>query len=247
MLKGKYNSTKMKREKADCISCTNENCLIKKHIYSEYIQSIINQKNTFTCKKSQQFILEGSPIHGLFFIFKGKAKVTKTGISGREQIVRFANDGDVIGHRGFGTESNYPIGATALEDSILCNFSSNLLIEVLHKAPDLTFDLMMFYASELNRSETKVKKLAQMTVREKVIDALINIYNVFGQEKDFFSITLPRKDIADFAGTTEEQVIRTISGLKKEGLIQTEGKKIGILNIDKLKKEIDEHNYFSTS
>ena len=159
--------------------------------------------------------------------------------------VVIVKEGEILGHRGFGTEQKYPIGAAALETTTLCNFSNQTLIDVLHKAPDLTFDLMLFYASELNNSETKGRKFAQMSVREKVIDAFLYIYKTFGQTDDYLNITLSRKDIADFAGTTEEQVIRAISGLKKDKLIHTEGKKIGISNHTALKKEVDEHNYFS--
>jgi CRP-like cAMP-binding protein len=61
------------------------------------------------------------------------------------------------------------------------------------------------------------------------------------------NINLSRRDIADFAGTTEEQVIRVISALKKENLIKTSGKKLGIVDIDLLKKEIDEHHFFIQS
>ena len=233
---------------ADCHSCINTDCLIKKHIGNEYVEGILEKKHTFSCKKSQQFILEGSPMHGLYFVYKGKAKVTKTGIFGKEQIVRFAKAGEIIGHRGFGAGQKYPIGATALEDTTLCNFSYSTLIHVLNKASDLTFDLMLYYASELNKSETKVLKFAQMSVREKVIDAFLYINRKFGQSEDLYlNLTLSRKDIADFAGTSEEQVIRVISELKKDNLIHTEGKKVGIPNVPILKKEIDEHHFFLES
>lgn len=106
---------------------------------------------------------------------------------------------------------------------------------------------MTFYAEELSRSETKVKKFAQMTVREKVIDAFLYINRKFGQKDGFFDVKLSRKEIADFAGTTDEQVIRIISSLKKEGLIQASGRNLGIKNVELLRKEISEHNYFIDS
>ena len=121
-------------------------------------------------------------------------------------------------------------------------------MKMLHEIPNLTFDLMLFYSEELNRSETKVRKFAQMTVREKVIDSFLYINRKFGQsEEGFFKIQLSRKDFADFAGTKEEQVIRIISSLRKENLIITEGKKLGISNVPLLKKEISEHNFFLDS
>jgi len=233
---------------AKCINCENLNCLIKKNSLNANINEFLKKKHTIRCKKSQQFIMEGAPAHGLFFVRKGRVKVVKTGIYGREQIVRFAHDGEIIGHRGFGEGKRYPIGALAIEDTLLCNFTNDVLMEMLREIPDLTFDLMMFYSEELNKSETKVRKFAQMTVREKVIDSFLYINRKFGQTEDgYFNIQLPRKDFADFAGTTEEQVIRIISSLKKEKLITSKGKKLGIIDIKLLGKEISEHNYFLDS
>lgn len=210
------------------------------------MEEFIAKKHTLTCKKGQNFIMEGAPVHGLYFVYKGKVKVAKTGYNGKEQIVRFAGDGEIIGHRGFGIGQSYQISAMTLENSTLCNFTVDSMNEMLKTIPSFTYDMMLFYAEELNRSETKVKKFAQMTVREKVIDAFLYIHRKFGHGKDFLNIQLSRKEIADFAGTTEEQVIRTISTLKKEEQIYTSGKKIG-LNVELLRNEISSHNFYIDS
>ncbi len=232
----------------DCNNCPNKNCIIKRNCETESMQQLIKLKNNIICKKGQQFISEGAPVNGLYFIQKGKAKVLKTGINGKEQIVRFVDDGEIIGHRGYGTSKTYTIGASAINETILCNFTSETLKEMFQKNPQLTYDLMMFYAEELNRSETKIKTIAQMTVREKVIDTLLYINRKFGvNAKQQLALQLSRQEIADFAGTTNEQVIRTLSSLRQEGFIELKGKKITILELEKLKKEISEHNFFLNS
>jgi CRP-like cAMP-binding protein len=231
----------MKKETPICDNCMNENCFIKKHLHLEKMKYYIEKKNSFVCKKSQQFIIEGAPTQGLYFVYNGKVKTVKTGIYGREQIVRLTTNGDIVGFRGFGTSNRSLIGAAALEDTTLCNFSTDDMLEILKNIPELTFDLMLFYAEELNKSENNMRKIAQMNVRERVIDTLLYIHRKFGQSKDVIQVELSRRDIADFAGTTEEQVIRVISSLKKELSIKTVGKKIGIVRIDKLRNEIIEH------
>lgn len=243
--KPKFNART--RSGITCGVCVNQNCIIKKGFSVLSDSNLIKDKNDIRCKKGQQFIIEGAPVNGLFFILKGKVKVFRTGINGREQIVRFAKDGEIIGHRGFGTEEYYSIGAIALEDTILCYFSKDILQETLRKNPEFTYNMMLFYANELNRSESKVKSISQMTVRERVVDTLLYINRKFGELKGFLDITLSRKEYADYAGTTEEQVIRIFSALKKEKLISAKGKKIGIINIDLLKKEISEHNFYLDS
>lgn len=231
----------------DCIDCKNIDCLIKKHCNHPGIEPYLARKVSIPARKGQSVIIEGAPIHGLYFMFSGRIKVLTTGINGREQILRFAREGEMLGQRGFSTHQYSPIGATAIQDSIVCNFPVEMMKEMLLSLPKLSYDFISFYAEELHRSETKVRMFAHMTVREKVIDALLYINRKFGQRKNYISMQLSRKEIADFAGTTEEQVIRYLSALKKEDLIMLSGKKIGIPDIAILKKEIAEHHYFIQS
>lgn len=230
-----------------CTDCVNHNCLIKRNLNTDPIQDFTSEKKLIPCKKGQQFIMEGAPVNGLFFILHGSVKVFRTGINGREQIVRFAQDGEIIGHRGFGTEEYYPICALALEDTLLCYFSKDQLQGILRTNAGLTYDLMLFYADELNRSEAKVKSISQMTVRERVIDTLLYVHRKFGHHHGFLKLPLSRKEYADYAGTTEEQVIRVFSALKKEKLVSAKGRKIGITHIALLQKELSEHHYFLDS
>jgi len=229
---------------SECRSCKNMNCLIKQNSVNPEIFELLENKHTLKYKKGQQFIIEGTPAHGLFFAYQGKVKVVKMGVDDKEQIVRFAIDGDVIGHRGgFGSTSYYSISAETLEDSTLCYFSKKDLKHILLKNPRLCFDFMLFYADELSESETRVRKLAQMSVRERVIDAVLLVDSKFGSTDQLLNVNLNRKDYADYSGTTEEQVIRVFSKLKKEGALNAKGRKIGILNREFLETEISKHNF----
>ena len=208
------------------------------------MQTYIKQKSSFACQTGQQFILEGAPVSGLYFIYKGSVKVYKQTDEKNIQIIRFSKDGEIVGHRGFGTNYVYDISASALSNSVLCHFSTDVLIEMLHKTPELMFDFMLFYADQLQKSEANAKRFGKMTVRDKVINGLLFIKRKFGQSDGYFNLILSRKDIADFAGTSQEQVIRVISALKKEGLLITKGKKIGVPDIPKIEAELSEIGYF---
>lgn len=227
-----------------CSICKSKKCLIHNHTEVLFNSKLPQSSTSIKCKKGQQFIIEGAPVNGLFFIKSGTVKVFRTGINGREQIVRFAKSCEIIGHRGFGTQEYYSIGAIALQDTELHYFSKEHLQDALLENPKFTYDMMLFYANELNRSENKVKSISQMTVRERVIDTLLYLHRKFGDVRGFINLLLSRKEYADYSGTTEEQVIRVFSSLKKEKLIIAQGKKIGINDLQLLKREISEHNYF---
>jgi CRP-like cAMP-binding protein len=230
-----------------CGVCKSKRCLIHNNYDTLFNTKSTQVSTVIKCKKGQQFIIEGAPVNGLFFIKSGTVKVFRTGINGREQIVRFAKPCEIIGHRGFGTQEYYSIGAIALQNTELHYFSKEHMQDVLMHNPKFAYEMMLFYANELNRSENKVKSISQMTVRERVIDTLLYIHRKFGDLRGFINLPLSRKEYADYAGTTEEQVIRVFSVLKKEKLISAKGKKIGITDVNLLKKEISEHNYFLDS
>ena len=58
-----------------CQICENSKCLIKKNIDSEVVTELSYSKRDISCKKGQQFVMEGAPVNGLFFILKGKVKI----------------------------------------------------------------------------------------------------------------------------------------------------------------------------
>ena len=105
---------------------------------------------------------------------------------------------------------------------------------------------MLFYAEELMKSEERIKNIAQMTVEEKIADSLLLIYNSYGlHEKDDlkkYDILLSRQEIAELAGTTYEQVIRTLTEFKRNKLIETSGKKITIRNYNRLNSLVSNYS-----
>lgn len=228
----------------NCETCENAGCIIKKHVEAQVLKPFLSKKHMFKCPKGQQFILEGAPVSGLYFIYEGAVKVYKRTAALESQIIRFSKNGEIVGHRGFATNYVYDISADALTDTVLCHFPSDDLIEMMHQHPPLMFDFMLFYADQLQKSEANAIRFGKMTVREKVVNGLLFIKKKFGQTDGFINIVLSRKDIADFSGTSQEQVIRTISTLKKEGLLVAKGKNLGIPDLPKFEAELTAGGYF---
>ena len=219
--------------KPDCTTCEVENCFIK-HCDSQWISTISYAKKTYVYKKKHLVIKEEDEVLGLYFIRKGKAKVYSTGTTGRQQTVRLTKQGDIIGHRGYGGES-YPIGACALTDAEICFVDNQTIYEAFMHNPQLTFELMMYYSKELRSLEQKIKKMAQMSVKQKVIEALFYSKRIFSKnEEDRTIIDLGRQDLADIAGVNIEQLSRILSELKKENTISLANNKVYLLDEETL-------------
>jgi CRP-like cAMP-binding protein len=106
---------------------------------------------------------------------------------------------------------------------------------------EFAYNLLMFFAKELNESERKMRNLAHMPVKGRVAEALILLKNQFGLTPEgFINLELSRQDLASFSGATYETVFRVINELVNDKLISLAGKSIMITNhagLEKLTKE----------
>lgn len=228
--------------KTSCKSCTTSNCLIQKECSPEWIEKVNQKKFQTLFKQGQNIIHESAPVLGVYFILKGKVKVLSNGLTGKPQIVRFAHEGHILGHRGIGNDV-YPISAVAMEDSIVCFVDNATLFDLFMNNPKFTYDIMMFYSRELRKMEDRMKNIAQMNIREKIAESLLLLEENFGlnDEKEI-NVHFSREDIANAAGTTAEQVVRQFTDFEEEGIIEKRGRKIAILKPESLKKIISAHN-----
>ncbi len=223
-----------KIKKHSCVTCVNR-CFIKEISDTQILQAISEKKEITFYEKKQQILSEGNPVHSILFIYSGKVKEYKKGIASKQQIVRFSNQGDILGHRGINSNI-VPISATALEDTVICSIPRQEVLNLLQNDFNLIYKLLMFFADELNNSEVRERNMAHMTVPEKIADTILYLKKVYGIDKNnFLNIDLSRKDIAYYAGTTKEQVSKTLSDFKNDGIIDLDVKSIQIIHEQMLK------------
>jgi CRP/FNR family transcriptional regulator len=166
----------------------------------------------------------------------GAVKVHKQWAGGKELILRFTKEGDILGHRGLGGTETYPVSATALEETKACFISSSFLEATLKTDQGFTYRLMQFYAAELQKAESRMRNLAMMEVKGRIADALLELLTVFGTNKSkYISLAVNRQDIAAYAGTTYETVFKFLRILIASKIISVNGKSIRINDVEKLK------------
>lgn len=225
-----------------CVGCNNTSCLIK-NCNPDWIEKISLQKNTPVYPKGQYIFFEGSLVMGAYFIKKGHVKIVSSNLQGKEQTVRLAKAGHMIGHTAFGLEK-YSIGAVTLSDSEICFVDNNTLQQAFLENPKFTIEVMRFYSRELRKSEIRTKCLALMNNEEKVILGLLYIADTFSEEEtNEVEIHLNRQEIAQIIGTNSEQVSRVISILKKDQLLETKERTIIMKDIKHLKSTISHYSF----
>ncbi len=188
-------------------------------------------------KANQSIVFEGSSIDGVFIIYSGVVKIYVKGHNGKTFIVRLAKPGEIIGHAA-DHRLKQPFGATAVEPTTVCFIETLDFEKGFENCPGIRNELVSIFKNEIKYIGYRTIQLVQMSVREKIADALLYIAQVYGlkeggKEKH---IALSRQDISEMTGTTKEQVSKVISELRNESIISCQGKKLAILNHARLKE-----------
>ncbi|QEC66362.1 Crp/Fnr family transcriptional regulator [Panacibacter ginsenosidivorans] len=216
-------------------SCDTSTCMLCRYCIPEWVPSIERYKKTIRFNKGEQVFKEGESVKGIFFLKEGKIKVHKLWETDKQMIIRFAKPGDVIGHRGLGNNTSYPVSATALENIAVCFIERNFFLQTLQVNPAFNLKLMMFYSDELQDAEKRIRDLALMDVRGRIADTFLMLYNRFGTDDEgYINILLTRHDIASFAGTIYETFFKIAAELVKQKIIRYSGKKVKLLKMEKL-------------
>ncbi|MEI6945974.1 Crp/Fnr family transcriptional regulator [Paraflavisolibacter sp. H34] len=216
-------------------SCDLQSCFLCRTSIKDWLPAVDAHRQNFQYTKGELLFKEGDPVNGVYFVYSGTVKVHKQWGSDKELIVRFAKKGDIVGHRGLGTELVFPVSATALETTTVCFFDLEFFQSSLQVNQAFLYQLLLFFADELKESERKMRNLAHMPVKGRVSLALLRLQEKFGTDASgALGISLSRQDLASYVGTTYETVFRIINDLVQEDAIGLSGKNVIIKSREKL-------------
>ncbi len=228
----------MKKSKTDCDL---HSCSFCTQCLKEWLPAIAAHRETLLYKKSETLFKEGDAVTGIYFLNSGKVKVHSHWDKDKELIVRFAGAGEIVGHRGIGKQLIYPITATTLEPVSACYIPLHFFEASLKVNPLYMYQLLLFYASELQESEQRMRNLAHMPVKGRIAHAFLSLKNKFGvNEEGLLHIELSRQDLASYVGATYETVFRTMSELIDEKMITVSGRQMTIRNEAALQQLLQE-------
>ncbi len=188
-------------------------------------------------KRGQVIFYEGNQAYGLYCIFSGRVKLTKTGVDGRQQIVRIFGPGDILGYRSLFSDEPYAASAEVIEDAMICCIDRNAFFPMLAKNPGLALNIIKKLSKELRVAEDLATSIAQRSVRERMAELLMILKDTYGkptQRGTRIELQLSREEMAEMIGVTQETAIRLLSEFKKDQMIDVKDREITILNVKAL-------------
>ncbi|MDH5605162.1 MAG: Crp/Fnr family transcriptional regulator [Cyclobacteriaceae bacterium] len=226
-------------DKINCVGCNKKKCIINKYCGDDLKSVITEAKQDFLIEAEQVIFKEGQKVLGIYLIYSGKVKVLNTLGNKQESIIRFASDGDILGHRGYGGKDPvYPVSAITLERSHVAFIPNEVFMNALQTNAELCFSLMMFYADELKKSEIRTAKQIYMPTLNRIAASLLMAADTFGYagKTKKLAFSPSRTDLAKMTNTTYASLIRGIKELEGKKYITLQKKEIIISNEEKLRE-----------
>jgi CRP-like cAMP-binding protein len=219
-----------------------EQCIVRqfssvKALTKDELLRMADCKTSYTIKKGEPIFEEGESTNGVYCIKDGVCKMTKLSANGKDQIVKLVKPGELLGQRSMISEEPANLSAIALEDMEVCFVPKSEIMQFFNQNNQFSMYLMKTICGDLKEADDHMVSMAQKSVKERLAETLIYLEDNFGKNDDgSLRIQLSREELAGMIGTATESCIRLLSELNKSGHISLEGKKISILDKNKLKR-----------
>ena len=217
-----------------------ENCIIRQFnslraMSKEELKKVSDSKISKKLKKGEALFQEGEKLDGVFCVRDGVSKLSKLSANGKNQIVRLASKGEVMGQRAVIAEESTNLSAIAVSDMEVCFIPKEIISNTLNSNPNFAVEVLRHMAHDLKEADDVIVNMSQKTVKQRMAEVFLYLKKNYGEDKEgFLTLTLSREDYSNVVGTATESCIRIISEFKKKGFIKTSGKKIGVVDERKL-------------
>ncbi len=213
----------------DCSDCPIRHRAVCARCETDELQRLEEIKYYRRYEAGSHVIWSGDRMDFVGSVVSGIATLTQTMEDGRTQMVGLLLPSDFVGRPGRDTAA-YDVVATT--DIVMCCFRKKPFEDMMVRTPHIAQRLLEMTLDELDAAREWMLVLGRKTAREKIAsllsiiarrDATLNMRGTEGQI--VFDLPLTREAMADYLGLTLETVSRQISALRKDGVIELEGKR----------------------
>lgn len=222
----------------NCIDCKLKN-LFFFFVDNEELERVCSIKVENIFKQGDAITKEGDTIRDFIYLKSGLVKLTRKMSNGNEQILSFGKPFDFVSLFSIFSSTSYNYSVIALEDTEICILNLDFVKNTITRNGKFALNLIQKISDATDRIILDNLEIKRKHLHGRVAHVLIYFSDQVYKSK---SIELPvsRREIAEFIGMTTENVIRTLSEFKKDGIIRTFGKDIEIVDYERL-KAISEH------
>ena len=219
-------------------SCTCELCELKglffENLEGDQLDMICSGKVEKEFSQGESIIKEGTLIKDFVYLKSGLVKLFRSDSHGKEQIISISKPFDYVSLLSVFSNDHYNYSVSALEDSVTCNIKMEDIRSIASDNGNLALNLL----KRMSKVADKII-LDSLAIRTKHLRGRVAFLLIYFSQDVYlsseFDLPLSRKEMAEYVGMTTENVIRSLSEFRRDGILKIYGKTIHIVNMDTLK------------
>ncbi len=201
------------------------------------IQSLAGRTVLRRFKTGELLFSEDDPCHGLYIVARGKVRIFKTSVNGREQVLAMNHAGESVAELPVFDGGRYPASAMAAEEVELAFISRQDFQAFCLEHPEVALKMLAIVGARLRRLVGIIEELSFTTIRQRLITVLLRLADTHGAKTPRgieFQLPTTHQELASQLGTVRELVSRNLMRLQAEGLLDVEARQIVVKDRDGL-------------
>ena len=190
--------------------------------------------------KNQPIYFPQEPSSSLFFLKKGRVKLTRISGDGKEMILGLVNMGEVFGEMSYLGEGERNEFATALDDCLVCAINKDEFKGFVEKNPELNLKMTKLIGLKLKRYSERIEGLVFKDAEQRVASFILKLADENGKkigDEIFVKPFLKHQDIAELTATSRQTVNSILTDLREKKVINFDRKKLIVMDRAELAKK----------
>lgn len=186
-------------------------------------------------KRGEVLFKQGTVPRSVVWLIAGKAKIFQETPGGQRQTVYIYSDGDLIGYRQLIAGEVHPVSAVLLEDSTIMLIPGSTFKGLIDHSPPFARNVLSALARDFTVWMNRMTVFTKFPVKRRLILALLILheqYRISGSPPGVITIT--RTELSEYVGASLETVVRVLNTLKAKDLLQINGRRILIKDIQEM-------------
>jgi len=215
------------------------------NLFKELNQESMKELNRITSMqdiaKNQPIYFPQEPSNSLFFLKKGRVKLTRISRDGKEMILALVNMGEVFGEMAYLGEVERNEFATALDDCLVCAINKDEFKRFVEQNQGLNLKMTKLIGLKLKRYSERIEGLVFKDAEQRVASFILKLADENGKkigDEIFVKPFLKHQDIAELTATSRQTVNSILTDLREKKVINFDRKKLIVMKRDELVKKI---------
>jgi len=216
-----------------------ENFNLFKGLNSEKLDRLSKISKMKDFEKNQPVYFAQEPSSSIFFLKKGRVKLTRTSNDGKEMILGLVNPGEVFGEMSFLDEEERTDFSIAMEPALICAINKDEFKKFISENDELNLRITKLIGLRIKKYTERIEELVFKDAAQRIISFLIRLANDNGKQLSndiFVKPFLKHQDIADLTACSRQTVNSVLTDLREKKIIDFDRRKLIIHDKESLLK-----------